>query len=53
MPVPGKGTARMWIISDGLTQYHQGKIEVGTKGFFREGGTSTGECEVIELINIA
>ncbi|MEJ1240317.1 hypothetical protein WBG78_19400 [Chryseolinea sp. T2] len=53
MPVPKTGTARMWIINDEFIPYHKGKIELGTKGFFKEGSRSTGECEVIELINIA
>jgi hypothetical protein len=46
------GTARMWIIDEKLISYHRGKIAIGTKGYFREGGHSYAECEVIELINI-
>jgi len=53
MPVAATGTARMWIINDAFIPYHKGKIKIGTKGFFKEGSGSTGECEVIELINIA
>jgi hypothetical protein len=53
MPVLQSGTARMWIINDQFISYHRGKIKLGTKGFFKEGSRSTGECEVIELINIA
>ena len=51
-PVPPSGTARMWIINDDLIKYQRGKIKIGTKGYFKEGSRSTGECEVIELINI-
>ena len=47
------GTARMWIINDEFIKYHQGKINIGTIGYFKEGQRSTAECEVIELINIA
>ena len=52
MPVLPSGTARMWIINNDFIKYHKGKIEIGTKGYFREGSRSTGECEVIELINL-
>jgi len=51
--VPENGTARMWIINDDFIKYHQGKIKLGTKGYFKEGQRSTAECEVIELINIS
>jgi hypothetical protein len=50
--VPVTGTARMWIINEAFITYHKGKIKIGTKGFFKEGSRSTGEGEVIELINI-
>jgi hypothetical protein len=51
-PVAASGTASMWIIDRDFVDYHKGKIELGTKGFFKEGGHSTGECEVIELISV-
>jgi hypothetical protein len=53
VPVLQSGTARMWIINDQFIPYHKGKIKLGTKGFFKEGSRSTGECEVIELISLA
>jgi len=52
MPVPPSGTARMWIINEDFIKYHKGKIKIRAKGYFKEGSRSTGECEVIELINI-
>lgn len=52
IPVSNTGTARMWIISKEFFEYHRGKILIGTKGFFMEGGKRVGECEVIELIGL-
>jgi hypothetical protein len=46
------GTARMWISNDEFIEYHRGKIQIGTRGFFKEGGRTIGECMVIELINL-
>jgi hypothetical protein len=50
--VPKSGTALMWIISYDMRRYHQDKIKVGTKGFFREGEKTTADCEVIEIIGL-
>lgn len=47
-----EGIARMWIINSGLRAYHQDRIKIGTKGYFMEGGTRTGECEVIEIVGL-
>ncbi|XOV94218.1 MAG: hypothetical protein ACFHWX_05835 [Bacteroidota bacterium] len=52
VPINIMGTARMWIINKDYIDYHKGKIKVGTKGYFKEGSHSTGECEVVELLNI-
>lgn len=52
MPVKEQGTARMWIINDEFIEYHKDKIKIGTRGYFKEGAKSTGECEVIELLSI-
>jgi hypothetical protein len=46
------GTALMWIVNKDSIEYHKGKIKIGTHGFFKEGNTRVGECEVIELINL-
>jgi hypothetical protein len=48
-----QGTARMWIILPQRRSYHQDKIKVGIKGFFKEGNRSTGECEVIEIVGLS
>lgn len=48
-PVPETGTARMWIINEQNRKYHQERIAIGTKGYFREGARATAECEVIEI----
>ena len=47
-----QGTARMWIIVPERRPFHRTKIQVGTKGFFKEGGRSTAECEVIEILGL-
>lgn len=52
VPVPKTGTALMWIINDERRIYHRDKIEVGTKGYFREGSTVSAVCEVIEIIGL-
>lgn len=46
-----EGIARMFIINDELRSYHKERIEIGTIGYFIEGGRSA-ECEVIELIGL-
>ena len=46
-PVPYEGTAQMWIINKDSIDYHIKRIEIGSKGFFHEGGKQMGECEVI------
>jgi len=51
-PVPNSGTARMWIINNEARLYHYGKIEIGLKGHFREGARFTGDCEVIEILDL-
>jgi hypothetical protein len=53
IPVPAAGTARMWIITEEFISYHRGRIKIGTIGYFKEGSRTTGECQVLELINIA
>lgn len=52
LPVPKDGTALMWIINAERRIYHRNKIKVGTKGYFREGSTTTAVCEVIEIIGL-
>ena len=46
------GTARMWVISQELIDYHRQYITVGTTGFFIEGSKKVAECKVIELIHL-
>jgi hypothetical protein len=42
----------MWIINDEKRIYHRDKIQVGMKGYFREGSRTTAVCEVIEIIGL-
>ncbi len=50
--VPQEGFARMWIVIPQLREYHKNKIKLGTKGFFKEGGRSTAECEITEILGL-
>lgn len=52
VPVNPEGFARMWILNEDFIKYHQGKIKVGTKGYFMEGNRKVGECEVVELVTL-
>ncbi|WP_207890964.1 hypothetical protein [Hymenobacter edaphi] len=51
-PVPASGTARMWIINAANRYLHQGKISLGTKGYFMEGTRRVAACEVIEIAGL-
>ncbi len=51
-PVPKSGTARMWIINNEMRPKHYDRIQVGFKGFFREGATISADCEVIEILDL-
>jgi hypothetical protein len=51
-PVSKTGTAMMWIINDERRIYHRDKINVGMKGYFREGSITTAVCTVIEIIGL-
>ena len=46
-----EGIARKWIVNNDLRSYHQQRITVGTKGYFKE-GIRTAECEVIEIVGL-
>lgn len=46
------GTATMWILDPNWAEYHKRRIEIGTKGYFMEGGTKVAECEVIEIVGL-
>jgi hypothetical protein len=50
--VPKEGTARMWIIANENRAYHCERIKVGTLGHFQEGDRRTGECEVIQILDM-
>ncbi len=49
--VLSEGVARMWIFNDQIRPYHQERITIGTRGYFKE-GKKTGECEVIEIVGL-
>lgn len=51
-PVPNSGTARMWISVNEMRPHHYDKIKIGMKGNFREGSVVTGDCEVIEILDL-
>ncbi len=50
--VPNTGTARMWIINNEARPHLYDKIKIGLKGYFREGATISGDCEVIEILDL-
>lgn len=49
VPVPQKGTARMWILSDDMRSHHIQNIKVGAKGYFVEGPKVVAECTVTKV----
>ncbi|MFD1145461.1 hypothetical protein ACFQ4C_30325 [Larkinella insperata] len=51
-PVLDQGVARMWIVSATTRPYHRARIQVGTVGYFMEGGIRIGVCEVIEVVGL-
>lgn len=51
-PVSESGIARMWIVNKEMRSVHIDKIQIGTQGFFREGGRITADCEVIEMVGL-
>jgi hypothetical protein len=42
----------MWIVHPQMRPFHCEIIEVGMKGYFREGAKKTGEFEIIEIIGL-
>lgn len=50
--VPNSGTARMWILINEMRPHHYDRIKIGLKGYFREGPNYTGDCEVIEILDL-
>lgn len=51
-PVPASGTARMWIVTPKMREYHKNRITIGIKGYFMEGLRKVAECEVVEIIGL-
>ena len=52
VPVPLQGTARMWVVVPERREFHSTRIQIGTKGYFREGSVNTAEFEVIEILGL-
>ncbi len=52
IPVPLQGTARMWVIIPERRDFHSTRIQIGTKGYFKEGSVNTAEFEVIEILGL-
>ena len=51
---PIEGVARMRILSQELREIiHKGKIKIGVKGFFMEGGRRVAEAEVIKVVGLS
>jgi hypothetical protein len=48
--VPNSGTAAMVIVDPSMKSLHEGRIAVGVRGFFVEGGKRVAEAEVIEVL---
>jgi hypothetical protein len=51
---PIEGVARMRILNQELREIiHKGKIKIGVKGFFMEGGRRVAEAEVIKVVGLS
>jgi hypothetical protein len=51
--VPLESTARMWIVSSEMREeIHRGRIFVGTRGFFMEGGRRVAEAVVTRIVGL-
>ena len=44
------GLANMYILNPAFRDFHGQHIRVGVKGYFREAGRRTGQCEVVEIL---
>jgi hypothetical protein len=49
-PLPMLGQANMFILSRELCNFHQQYIQPGVRGYFVEGPTRVGVCEVVEVL---
>ncbi|MEJ5031294.1 hypothetical protein [Comamonas sp. MYb69] len=53
IPVPLDGRASMSILSPEMrASVHQGRIEIGTRGYFMEGGRKVGSLEVVQIVGL-
>ncbi|MGA0557009.1 hypothetical protein ACO2Q8_10185 [Larkinella sp. VNQ87] len=52
-PIEPYGRALMWIVNPALRRtVHQHRIKVGTRGYFMEGLTKVGVCEVTRILGL-
>jgi hypothetical protein len=47
--VLAEGFADMYVLNKEMRSTHKPRVQVGTKGYFVEGVTRTGTCEVVEV----
>jgi hypothetical protein len=51
-PLPMMGQANMFLLNPGLRSFHQQHIQPGVRGYFVEGPTRVGVCEVVEVLGL-
>ena len=52
--VLSSGVARMWIVnSEMIEKVHKGRMKIGTKGYFMEGGRKVAEAQIIRLVRLS
>jgi hypothetical protein len=51
-PIPMMGQANMFILNPDLRSFHQQHIQLGVRGYFVEGPTRVGVCEVVEVLGL-
>ena len=52
VPMPKHGLADMFIVNPAFREFHCPHIEVGVRGYFHEGMTRIGACEVVEILGL-
>ena len=53
IPVSLDGRASMFILSPEMrASVHQGRIKIGTRGYFMEGGRKVGCLEVVQVVDL-
>ena len=50
--MPKHGLADMFIVNPAFREFHCPHIKVGVRGYFHEGMTRIGACEVVEILGL-